>query len=274
MPFAHLDLSKALFIDIETVPEQRAFADLEPEWQKLWQEKWNKTRTQRYKHVFDDAIEAHISQAQLTAEAATAYKEAGLYAEFGKICCISIGQFKEYKQRPGQRHFLLQSFYGQQEGVLLSTFSKGIKGKTEMTTAGRGTRFAWSLVGHNIKEFDVPYLCRRLLVLGQELPPMLDIAGLKPWEVMHMVDTMELWKFGDFKNFTPLALLAKLFTIPSPKATMDGSQVGDYYLQGDLPAIAHYCAQDVLTLAQLVLRWRGEDILQEDEVETVLKSLD
>ena len=110
MPFAHLDLSKALFIDIETVPEQRAFADLEPEWQKLWQEKWNKTRTQRYKHVFDDAIEAHISQAQLTAEAATAYKEAGLYAEFGKICCISIGQFKEYKQRPGQRHFLLQSF--------------------------------------------------------------------------------------------------------------------------------------------------------------------
>jgi hypothetical protein len=265
-----IDLAKTLFIDIETVPEAIAYTELDPTWQAFWDDKWKKTRTNRYKHVFEGDM-PDVELADLPAEAAQAYKEAGLYAEFGKICCITVGLFKEYHTEPGQRHLQLTSFYGEDERLILDTVSKGIKGKSETSNTGRASRFDWNILGHNVKEFDVPYLCRRLLVHGLEFPPMLDIAGLKPWDVTHIVDTMELWKFGDYKNYTPLSLLAHRFGIPSPKDAMDGSEVYEYYRTGRLAAIADYCAKDVKTLAQLMLRWRGEELLTDDEVEIVLR---
>jgi hypothetical protein len=273
MPYQTINLAKTLFIDIETVPEQADYAELDPVWQEYWLDKWKKTRVTRYKHVFDGVLPEVPTAQGLAHEAEQAYKEAGLYAEFGKVCCITVGTFKDYHERAGQRHFELISFYGTDEASLLSTLAKGLKGKSEMTTAGRGTRFAWTIAGHNIKEFDIPYICRRLLVHGLDFPSMLDIAGLKPWEILHLADTMEMWKFGDYKNFTPLALLAHRFGIPSPKGDMEGSQVYDAYQKGMLDDIATYCAKDVLTLAQLLLRWRGEELLHETEVETVLKRL-
>jgi len=272
--FRALNFAKTLFIDIETVPEEQDFAHLSPDWQDFWADKWKKTRAMRYKHVFaGQPMPDTTTEETLAIEAAQAYKEAGLYAEFGKICCITVGTFKDYHARPGERHFEMLSFYGQNEAALLATIAKGIKAKSETIMAGRGSRPAWTITGHNIREFDIPYLCRRMLVNDIELPPMLDIAGLKPWEVVHLADTMEMWKFGDYKSYTPLALLAQRFGIPSPKDDMDGSQVYKAYTDGNLDAIGTYCAKDVLTLAQLLLRWRGEALLTEDEVETVLKPL-
>jgi hypothetical protein len=264
--YKRIDLAKALFIDIETVPENRTFDDLDPEWQYHWEDKWKKTRFSRYKHVFEGEM-PDPATADLKDEAAQAYKEAGLYAEFGKICCVTIGRFKEYHNDPGQRHFILTSFYGEDERTILETVCKGLNGLDEKISLGRNVQYAWNIIGHNVREFDIPYLCRRLLVHGLAFPPMLDIAGLKPWDVVHIVDTMELWKFGDFKNFTPLSLLAHRFGIPSPKDDMHGGEVYKYYSEGKLDDIARYCSKDVKTLAQLVLKWRGEDLLIDDELE-------
>lgn len=272
--YQKIDLAKTVFIDIETVPEQTVFDLLDETWQYHWQDKWRKTRAMRYRHVFDEEIpeEPLLSP---TEEAAQAYREAGLYAEFGKVCCVTVGLFKEYYKEPGGRHFQVTSFYGTDECQILDMLARGLKGKNEMIGGmnGRGGRFAWTIIGHNVKEFDVPYLCRRMLVHGMDMPDMLDVAGKKPWDIPHIVDTMELWKFGDYKSFTSLNLLAHRFDIPSPKDNMDGSGVFDAYRQGLHDDIGRYCGKDVQTVAQLLLRWRKEELLLDEEVEYVAKTL-
>lgn len=264
--FKKIDLEKTVFIDIETVPEFASYDAMDAAWQYHWTDKWRKVRAQRYRMVFDKEPPA-AADTDLTAEAHGAYKEAGLYAEFGKICCVTVGVFKEYTTAGGGRHLQVNSFYGPDEEQILTMLCKGLSGKTERHRNGRNDRYCWNLAGHNVREFDVPYLCRRMLVNGIDLPELLDCAGLKPWEVPHVVDTMELWKFGDYKAYTPLNLLAQRFGVPSPKGEMDGSGVYEAYLQGNFDSIGKYCGLDVLTVAQLVLRWRNEELLQEDEIE-------
>ena len=125
------------------------------------------------------------------------------------------------------------------------------------------------LCAHNGKEFDFPYIARRMLIHGITLPEKLNLFGKKPWEIPHL-DTMELWKFGDFKHFTSLKLLAKIFGIPSPKDDIDGSQVRDvYYNEADLERIIQYCEKDTITVAQLVLKMRGEALLEQHEIITI-----
>lgn len=232
-----LELDNVLFLDIETVSAVRHFDDLDAEWQALWSDKskWIRER--------DDLT---LSQS---------YGRAGIYAEFGKIVCISVGYFA---QSFGERRFRVTSFYGEDEAQLLQEFADLLN-----------SHFNFSghvLCAHNGKEFDFPYIARRMLIQGLELPRMLNIAGKKPWEVPHL-DTMELWKFGDFKNYTSLKLLAQVFGIPTPKDDIDGSQVGHvYWEERDLERIERYCKKDVVTVAQLVLKFRGEQLLEEDEV--------
>jgi DNA polymerase elongation subunit (family B) len=126
-----------------------------------------------------------------------------------------------------------------------------------------------SLCAHNGKEFDFPYLSRRMMVNGISLPAVLDNAGKKPWEVK-FVDTLELWKFGDYKHYTSLELLAYLFGIPTPKDDIDGSMVaGIYYQEKDLPRIARYCEKDVLTIIRLLLKFAGQDTIAEEHVELI-----
>lgn len=229
-----IDLTGVLVLDIETAPQYASYQLMPDHWKNLWDKK---------------AAFIKKDDSQTTADV---YPRAGIYAEFGKIICISVGYFN----RSGNDwQFRIKSFYGDDEKLLLQEFS---------TMVSRYFDDAGNLLcAHNGKEFDFPYLCRRMLINGVDIPQLLNIAGKKPWEVQHL-DTMEMWKFGDFKNFTSLELLATAFDVPTPKDDIDGSQVWSvYWNDKDLERIKTYCQKDVVTVAQLILRFRGEALLEE-----------
>lgn len=228
-----------LFLDIETVPQFENYKHL-PEVDKLL---WDK----KAKNIDKEAENGE-----------NIYERAGIYAEFGKIICISSGLIVN---KNGERFFRVKSFYGDNEKELLESFADMLK--------LFGNRKNVSLCAHNGKEFDFPYIARRMLINGIELPNMLNVAGKKPWEVPFL-DTMELWKFGDFKHYTSLNLLTHVFNIPSPKDDIDGSQVAEcYYVQKDLQRIATYCEKDTLAVAQLFLRYNGLPTVNADNIERV-----
>jgi predicted PolB exonuclease-like 3'-5' exonuclease len=233
----HIDLTKVLVIDIETVPQYPSYKDVPEHWQHLWDKKV----------AFLKRDESQGSS--------DIYPRAGIYAEFGKVICISAGFFT----RSGNFwQFRVKSFYGDDERILLEEFN--------LTLNRYFNEPDQLLCAHNGKEFDFPYLCRRLLINGLEIPDTLAIAGKKPWEVNH-IDTMELWKFGDFKSFTSLELLAATFNIPTPKDDIDGSMVWSVYWQeNNLERIKTYCQKDVVTVAQLLLRFRNEPLLTDDQI--------
>lgn len=232
----NLNLHQILFLDIETVPAVENYGSLSEKMQKLWDKKANYL----------------IGDSQKTS--AEIYERAGIYAEFGKIIVISVGAFN-------RNEFRIKSFYGDEEKILLLDFAQMLNRYYNQADS--------ILCAHNGKEFDFPYIARRMLINGIELPEVLQIAGRKPWEVKHL-DTLELWKFGDFKNFTSLALLADLFNIPTPKDDIDGSQVYDvYYKEKDLERIANYCEKDVLCVANLLLRFMGKPIIMAENMEKV-----
>jgi hypothetical protein len=229
----HVQLEKLMFFDIETVSQSAAFDTLEEPLQKLWGRK----------HLFLRNVELEDFQTSYTQNAA-------IYAEFGKIVCISCGFFVG-------NEFRVKSFFGEDEKEVLREFS----------TLLDSTKYV--LCGHNIKEFDVPYICRRMLINQIPLPRVLDVAGKKPWEV-DFVDTLQLWKFGDYKAYTSLNLLANIFTIPTPKDDIDGSMVGQVYWQEkDLERIVTYCQKDVVTVARLIQKWKGEDLLKDEDVSII-----
>lgn len=233
-----MKLENTLFLDIETVPQHPTFDELTEETKNLFAEK---TKYQR-KDI----------------PAADFYERAGIWAEFGKIICISVGYFTSVQSK--SRQFRLTSFCGDEMG-LLSDFSKLVN-----------TQFSrpfHRLCAHNGKEFDFPYIARRMSVHSLKLPLALQIAGKKPWEVPHL-DTMELWKFGDYKHYTSLKLLTHTLNIPSPKTDLDGSQVAEvYYNDNDLDRIVNYCEQDVLAVAQIILRFARRPLLDAKEIERV-----
>lgn len=226
-----------LFLDIETVPAYKKFDELPEQLKNLWVKK-TKSLTKQ------DEVQAE-----------KLYERAGIYAEFGKIVCISVGFIVE---KDNKRFFRLKSFYGDDEKTLLKNFNDLLRKSF--------TNNNQYLCGHNAKEFDFPYIARRSLINGLKLPPQLNIAGKKPWEVKHL-DTMDLWRFGDYKSFTSLSLLTAVFNIPSPKDDIDGSQVSDvYWKEHDLERIAKYCQKDVLAVAQLFLRYKCEDLISDENI--------
>jgi len=230
-----LDLENILFLDIETVPETRHFSDLDDTKQSLWE---NKSQYQR--------------KDEFTAE--EFYDRAGIWAEFGKIVCISVGYFNFQGQR---RVFRVTSFYGD-EVTILKDF------KNLLFTHFNQNKHL--LCAHNGKEFDFPYIARRMIINNIELPYKLNLFGKKPWEVPHL-DTLELWKFGDYKTYTSLKLLTNVLGIPSPKDDIDGSEVyGVYYEEGDIDRIITYCEKDTIAVAQIFLRLRGDELLHDDEI--------
>jgi len=236
----NINLEEILFLDIETVPQAPAFDSLDEIDHHLWLEKSRFIRERQ-----------NIGPEE-------SYQQAGIYAEFGKIICVSVGYFSFSF---GKRILRITSFFGDDEQKLLSEFA-------DLLTNYHNNPFKL-LCAHNGKEFDFPYLCRRMLVNRIPLPLLLDVAGKKPWEIAHL-DTMELWKFGDFKHYTSLKLLARIFGIPTPKDDIDGSMVRSvYYDEKNLDRIMHYCQKDVATVAQIFLSYRGEKILQDNEIVNV-----
>lgn len=229
-----IDLTKIFFLDIETVSQVAHFGELETEWQQLWEEK---TRWQRKEDI---SAEEYYPQ------------RAGILAEFAKVICVSIGYFERADGYP--RKFRIKSFASRNEAELLEDLSRVLQ------------KEQYILCAHNGKEFDFPFLARRYVIHGMELPEALNMHGKKPWEIQHL-DTMELWKFGDFKHFTSLKLLAACFGIPSPKGDIDGSQVGRVFWEDDdLDRIVHYCERDTLTVAQVMLKMTRRPLLEEEEI--------
>ena len=227
-----------LFIDIETVPQKADFTELPEHLQKLWDKK---------SAYFRDETQA----------AADVYERAGIYAEFGRIICISAGVII---QKNGERFYRVKSFHDADEKKLLLAFNDML----EKFTSNPGKK----LCAHNGIEFDYPYIARRTLINGLRLPRILDISGAKPWEIKdRLLDTLQMWKFGDYKNYTSLDLLCAVFDIPTPKDDIDGSQVAQtYYQEGDLDRIIRYCEKDTLALANLILRYKGESIISIDNL--------
>ena len=232
-----LDITKILFLDIETVPQFTSFNQVPERWKALWEKKSNSIKR----------------DSDLTVD--ELYPRAGIYAEFGKIVCISVGYFSS---AGSSYQFRVKSFYSHNELELLNDFCKML--------AKYFNNPDDLLCAHNGKEFDFPYIARRCVINKISLPEMLNTAGKKPWEIRHL-DTMELWKFGDYKSFTSLDLLAASFNIPTPKDDIDGSQVWKvYWEENNLERIQLYCQKDVITVAQLILSFRGENLLNEEDI--------
>jgi DNA polymerase elongation subunit (family B) len=184
------------------------------------------------------------------------YNRAGIYAEFGKIICICAGAFFD---TGAGLSFKVKSFYGHEEKPLLQEFSEALN-------SNFGADQPYFLCGHNSKEFDFPYIARRCLINGLEIPASLDNTGKKPWEVQTL-DTMDMWKFGDYKSYTSLNLLAAAFGIRSPKDDIDGSQVWSvYWKERNIERIKTYCQKDVVTVGQLLLKFKGMELLTEDKI--------
>lgn len=222
-------LEHILFIDIETVPLVYHYHELGEATRELWDKKWSYSKD--------------LTPVQQ-------YTKAGIYAEFAKIVCIGVGFFNEGK-------FRLKTVAGDDEAALLQEFS---------TLLGQFKKGKGTLCAHNGKEFDYPFICRRLIINGLPLPKPLQIQGFKPWQVEH-IDTLELWKFGDVKNFTSLNLLAHILNIPSPKDEIDGSMVAKtYYEEKDLKKICDYCMKDVVTVARVYQRFKGQAVLRDEDV--------
>jgi uncharacterized protein YprB with RNaseH-like and TPR domain len=230
-----INLNNILFLDIETVPEEENYQLLDTEIQSLWEQK---TLYQRKDEFTSEEF----------------YDRAGIWAEFGKIVCISVGYFII---KGDIRNFRVTSFFGE-EPKLLKDFNNLLNNHFN------GPQHV--LCGHNAKEFDIPFLARRMIINQIPIPDKLNLFGKKPWEIAHL-DTLELWKFGDYKHFTSLKLLCKVLGIPSPKGDIDGSQVGHvFYVDKDIDRIVTYCEKDTIAVAQIFLRLRQEELLIEEEI--------
>ena len=228
----NIPLEKVLFLDIETVPQYGNWDEMDEFLQKLWDKKT-----------------LHQRKDDFTAE--EFYKErGGIMAEFVKIICISVGILDKSDK------IMIKSFAGDDEKKLLEEFGE-IFNRPRLRDV--------ILCAHNGKEFDFPWIARRFLINGMQPPKPFQLFGKKPWEIPHL-DTMELWKFGDYKSYVSLELLANVFGIPTPKDDIDGSMVASmYWIEKDLFRIVQYCEKDVLTLANVFRRMRQENLLEKLE---------
>ena len=231
-----IDCTKILFLDIETVPQYSSVLELDDVERELWRKKSARL------------VEEGMSDEDL-------YKKAGIFAEFGKIICISAAFLRP---KNGSYEMRVRSFYGDDEKEILNSFMA-------MVNKYFNTKKIF-FCAHNGKEFDFPFIARRALINGIQIPLTLDSRGMKPWEIQHL-DTLDLWRFGDYKNYTSLALLAHVFGIPTPKDDIDGSQVCDVYWQErDLQRIVTYCQKDVVTVVQLFRKYRCQDLIPEENI--------
>lgn len=230
-----IGLDNILFLDIETVPEQENYNSLDSDMQQLWEQK---TQYQRKEDFSGEEF----------------YERAGIWAEFGKIVCISAGYFII---KGDVRNFRVTSFFGE-ETKILKDFSNLLNNHFNQPQH--------VLCGHNAKEFDIPFIARRMIINQISIPNKLNLFGKKPWEIPHL-DTLELWKFGDYKHFTSLKLMCKVLGVPTSKGDIDGSQVGHvFYVENDIDRIVTYCEKDTIAVAQIFLRLRREELLINEEI--------
>ena len=233
-----IKLENVLFLDIETVPLYANFYELDDTSKLLWDQK---TKYQRKDEFSPEEF----------------YNRAGIWAEFGKIVCISVGYFVF---KGGIRNFRMTTFHGEEDSILK---------EFKILLETHYNKPYHLLCAHNGKEFDFPYIARRMIIHKIDIPFKLNLFGKKPWEVPHL-DTLELWKFGDYKTYTSLKLMTHVLGIPSPKNDIDGSEVCNvYYKEKNIDRIISYCEKDTIAVAQIILRLRNEELLEEDEIITL-----
>ncbi len=238
------NLKSTLFLDIETVSAYKELKDLPDVFKKLWLKKAM-------------TVDKNIDFTDEMAVEASYISKAGIYAEFSKIVCISFG----FMAPDGVLR--IKSIFGDDEKEILEKFAYLLKSHYPDTNG-------YYLCGHNIKEFDIPFICRRMVAHGIYMPNMLDIAGKKPWQTEHLIDTMDLWRFGDIKSYTSLELLAATLNIATPKDDIDGSMVGKtYWEENDLARIVTYCQKDVVTVARVMMKFTGQPDITEEKIEIV-----
>jgi predicted PolB exonuclease-like 3'-5' exonuclease len=242
------NIEKILFLDIETVPQAEFLSELPENLQELWLEK-----AETLKLRLPERFPENLSNNEIF------MRNAGIYSEFSKIVCISVGCFYG---KDNKHFFRVKSFAGEDEKQLLNDFSAMVK-KFLITKEH-------FVCGHNIKEFDIPFICRRLLINDLDIPESINAAGKKPWETS-FIDTLELWRFGDYKNYTSLKLLSAVFSIPTPKDDIDGSQVAEvFYKEHNINRIAQYCQKDVIAVARLYQRLFSQKMIKDEALEFVL----
>lgn len=235
-----IPLNNILFLDIETVSQYSSFEELPESWKELWTKK----------------AEGLLRNSKVEQTVESIYERAAIFSEFGKIICISCGVLQGTRE---QKTLAIKSFYGDNEKMILTAFI----GMLNKWTPG-SQKF---LCAHNGKEFDFPYLCRRMIINNECIPELLNTSGKRPWE-LNFIDTMELWRFGEYKNFTSLNLLAHVLNIPTSKDDIDGSMVGGvYWIEKNLERIVHYCQKDVVTMAQIYLRLNREALVAPENIE-------
>jgi predicted PolB exonuclease-like 3'-5' exonuclease len=241
-----MNFNNILFLDIETVSQYETYNQMPDYWKELWGDKASK---REIKNPQLDTIE-------------NVYPRSAIYAEFGKVICISCGCLQGNGE---DRKLIIKSFRNDNEKVLLEEFAESIKKwDGNKPISNEPVKF---LCAHNGKEFDYPYLCRRMIINGVALPESFKIGGKKPWELKHLLDTMDMWKFGDSKSYTTLKLLAAVFNVPSPKDDIDGSKVYSVYWEDkSLEKIVEYCQKDVITLAQIYLRFFCEPLIKPENI--------
>ena len=244
MIFQAENLKSTLFLDIETAPEYKYYSELPDIYKKLWKRK-----------AF--SLDKTITKDDEEAISKTYENKAGIYSEFSKIICISVG----FIDTNGMLR--IKSFCDESEQDLLENFSN-------LLATHYPTSQGYFLCGHNIKEFDAPFLCRRMLINGIEFPELLQISGKKPWQTEHLLDTMDMWRFGDIKSYTSLELLATVLGIATPKEDIDGSQVGNvYWHENDLERIVQYCQRDVVTVVQIMQKYASLPLINAEDIEFV-----
>lgn len=234
--FRHINTEHILFLDIETVSQYASYDEMPENLRSLWDKKvsWFRKEEQSPEEL---------------------YSRAGIYAEFGKIICVSMGVFDSKGE---SRKLRIKSFFGDDEYKILAEFGQLLNGLSDRKTV--------LLCAHNGKEFDFPYIARRMLVNEIPLPYPLDISGRKPWET-NFIDTMELWKFGDHKHYISLELLTTTLNISNPKDEIDGSMISEiYWKKKEFESVVTYCEKDVIAIAQLILRYRGEVLLKPEDI--------
>ena len=253
-------LRKVLFLDIETASQYPSFVELPDPMQRHWKRKMKRLIEQ----------EPSLPEIDLLS---SSYKErAGIFAEFGRVVCISLGYLAfevtetDIPGHDNSREFELRvkSIYGKDEVELLASFRTLL----DEYWNNRNNQF---ICGHNIREFDIPFLCRRMICNRVGLPNLLQISGQRPWQISHLIDTMELWKFGDYKHYTSLDLLCNILAVQSPKQGLDGSKVNTAFWDGNISEIAEYCQQDVLANVNVFLRLKGFNTLSNEQVVFVTK---
>jgi 3'-5' exonuclease len=242
-------LKRCLFLDIETVSEVKSYSDLDDVKRELWDIKTAQL-------LRAGQLDPEMASPELAFE-----MKAGIFAEFAKIACISLG-FVSFEDDVPMR-IRLKSLAGEDERYILEDFSR-------LLTNHYNDPETVKISGHNIKEFDIPFICRRMVINQVRFPHILDLSGKKPWQTGYLLDTMDMWRFGDYKNYTSLKLLAGTLGIASPKDDIDGSMVGHtYWIEEDIDKIVNYCQKDVTTVIQVMLRFAGCDLIDESHIELI-----